>query len=583
MKVSELFKNVYQNYYQQLILFNLILIFAGILETTSLIFLAPIFDNILNNDLSNSSFLTQKIYLFFENYNLELTIEILLLLFILSTLVSSLLSTLCVYFSEKIKFSYGRHLMSITLQNLFSLKWKFFSRVKQGTLLNTINRELQIIISTLSIFARVIANLVQFLIIAILPLMISWKLVLIMFITIIIIFLPFIKVSKYTKKIGDLDTQAHRNFLSILQEILTGLKIVVGNSLQNFSINQILGKYLTLIKVAIIRAVMFAGISNAILPVSAIGFAILYYVSFNFLELTLVELTVVVVSFMRMTSKLGLVVREKSQLDSSLASLRQLNFINKKNKKFIFKNGKNIIKKFSSKIEFKNVNYSYDQKNLVLKNCNIDFIKGNVYGIMGESGSGKTTIIDLIMGFDFPTKGNIKIDNKNIEDLNINQLRKKIGYISQETILFNTSILNNILWTNSNASKKDVEKIINRSKAFNFIKKLPNGLNTLTGDRGASLSGGQIQRISLLRAMIKDPEIIILDEGTSALDIINEKYVIQFLKKFKKVKTIIIVAHKLSALQYSDKIYIINKGNVLKKTTYQILKNINKAKEKKAK
>jgi ABC-type multidrug transport system fused ATPase/permease subunit len=583
MKVSELFKNVYQNYYQQLILFSLILIFAGILETTSLIFLAPIFDNILNNDLSNSSFLTQKIYLFFENYNLELTIEILLLLFILSTLVSSLLSTLCVYFSEKIKFSYGRHLMSITLQNLFSLKWKFFSRVKQGTLLNTINRELQIIISTLSIFARVIANLVQFLIIAILPLMISWKLVLIMFITIIIIFLPFIKVSKYTKKIGDLDTQAHRNFLSILQEILTGLKIVVGNSLQNFSINQILGKYLTLIKVAIIRAVMFAGISNAILPVSAIGFAILYYVSFNFLELTLVELTVVVVSFMRMTSKLGLVVREKSQLDSSLASLRQLNFINKKNKKFIFKNGKNIIKKFSSKIEFKNVNYSYDQKNLVLKNCNIDFIKGNVYGIMGESGSGKTTIIDLIMGFDFPTKGNIKIDNKNIEDLNINQLRKKIGYISQETILFNTSILNNILWTNSNASKKDVEKIINRSKAFNFIKKLPNGLNTLTGDRGASLSGGQIQRISLLRAMIKDPEIIILDEGTSALDIINEKYVIQFLKKFKKVKTIIIVAHKLSALQYSDKIYIINKGNVLKKTTYQILKNINKAKEKKAK
>ncbi len=583
MKVSELFKNIYQNYLRQLILFSLILIFAGILETTSLIFLAPIFDNILNNNLSNSSFITQKIYHLFGNLSLEPTIEILLLLFILSTLASSLLSTLCVYFSEKIKFSYGHHLMSVTLKNLFSLKWKFFSKVKQGTLLNTLNRELQIIISTLSIFARVIANLVQFLIIVILPLTISWKLVLVMFGTIIIIFLPFIKVSKYAKKIGDIDSQAHRNFLSILQEILTGLKIVVGNSLQNSSINQILGKYLTLIKVAILRAVMFAGISNAILPVTAIGFTILYFVSFNFLELTLVELTVVIASFMRMTSKLGLVVREKSQLDSSLASLRQLNFINKKNKKFIFKNGKKIIKKFNSKIEFKNVNYSYDQKNLVLKKCNIDFIKGKIYGIMGESGSGKTTIIDLIMGFDFPTKGNIKIDNENIEEINLDKLRKKIGYISQETILFNTSILNNILWTNSNANKKDVEKIIKKSKAFNFIKKLPNGLNTLAGDRGASLSGGQIQRISLLRAMIKDPEIIILDEGTSALDIINEKHVIQFLTRYKGIKTIIIVAHKLSALQHSDKIYILNNGNILKKTTYKKLKIVKKVKEKKAK
>ena len=156
------------------------------------------------------------------------------------------------------------------------------------------------------------------------------------------------------------------------------------------------------------------------------------------------------------------------------------------------------------------------------------------------------------MGFDFSNKGKIKIDNVNIENLDLNDYRKKIGYISQDTVLFNTTVIKNILWTNSDAKKYDVEKLISKSKAFNFIKKLPNGLNTLVGDRGVSLSGGQIQRIALLRALIKNPQILILDEGTSALDEKNEKHIMDFLFKLKKIKTIIIVAHRLFSLKKVD-------------------------------
>ena len=573
MSITILFKNIYKNYLSQLILFSLILIFVGIIETVGLVFIAPILDNILGNDLSSSSFLTKKIIIIFEYFNLEVKLEILFLIFILSTIFTALFSTLSTYYSEKIKYSYGHDLLSDTLKNLFSLKWAFFTKVKQGSLLNILNRELTAIISTLSIIARMIANAVQFLIIAILPFLISLELVLIMILTLLIVYSPVLLLSQKARQVGDQDTLAHKNFLTVLQENFSGLKFILGNSLQSIAKIEILKKYITLIKIAIIRSVLFIGISNVVLPLTAIGFTILYYVSFEVLDTQISELAVAVVAFVRMTSKLGQIIREKASLEASLASLKELNLINNINKKLIIKNGSKNLKTFKSKIEFINVNYSYENKNLVLNKCNLNIAKGKITGITGESGGGKSTIIDLIMGFDFPNKGKIKIDDIEIENLNLNDYRKKIGYVSQDAVLFNTTILKNILWTNFDAKKYDVEKLISKSKAFNFIKKLPNGLSTLVGDRGVSLSGGQIQRIALLRALIKNPEIVILDEGTSALDEKNEKYIMDFLFNFKKIKTIIIVAHRLFTLKKVDMLYILKSGKIIEKGSYANLKN----------
>ncbi len=572
MAVSILLKNIYENYFLQLLLFSLILIFAGVLETTALIFLAPILDSILGNDLIKSSFLTQKIHSIFEYFNLEVQLEILFLIFILSTIFTALFSTLCVYYSEKIKYSYGYELMSKTLKNLYSLKWSFFTKVKQGSLLNTFSRELQAIINTLSVFARMIANFVQFLVIGILPFLISWQLVIIMILTLIIVFFPLMFLAKKARSVGEQETLANKILLSHLQESFSGLKVILGNSLQEIVKLEILKKFITQIKITIIRVVLFTSFSNAVLPLMAIGFTILYYFSFNFLNIKIVELTVIIAAFVRMTSKLGLIVKDKAVLEASLASLKELNLINNIKKKLIVKNGSKNLGIFKSKIEFKDVDYSYDNKNIVLKKCKLNFVKGKIIGITGESGSGKSTIVDLIMGFDFPNKGKIKIDNVNIENLDLNDYRKKIGYISQDTVLFNTTVLKNILWTNSDAKKYDVEKLISKSKAFNFIKKLPNGLNTLVGDRGVSLSGGQIQRIALLRALIKNPQILILDEGTSALDEKNEKHIMDFLFKLKKIKTIIIVAHRLFTLKKVDMLYILKDGKIIEKGSYLNLK-----------
>ena len=577
MKISVLFKSICKDYPIKLLLFSLILIVTGLIEATGLFFLAPIFDIILENDLENSSAVTKKIYLILNQINIVPNLELLFFIFIASTILTALSSTLCVYFSEKIKYSYGYDLMSSTLKNLFSIKWIFFTKIKQGSLLNTLNRELTVIINTLSIFARMISNIVQFSIIAILPFTISWQLVSIMVFTLLIIFSPLLILTKYARKVGDRDTVAHREFLNAIQETFSGLKVIIGNSLQNVSQQNILLKFIVQIRVAIVRAVLFVGISNTVLPITAIGFGVLYYSSYHILDIKIVEITVVAAAFIRMTSKIGQILREKASLEAALASLKELSLINNTNKKLLVKNGNKDFKKLYENIKFKNVNYSYDKKNVVLTNCNLLFENKKITAITGESGGGKSTLIDLLMGFDFPSKGNIEIDNINIKNLNLNNYRKKIGYVSQDSILFNTTILKNILWTNSKAKKNDVEKIISDSKAFNFIKKLPNGLNTRVGDRGLSLSGGQIQRIALLRALIKNPELIILDEATSALDDKNEKYIIDYLHKLKKTTTIILIAHRLSSLKNIDMLYIINKGKVVESGSYKFLKKKKKS------
>ena len=223
MKISVLFKSICKDYPVKLLLFSLILIVTGLIEATGLFFLAPIFDIILENDLENSSAVTKKIYLILNQINIVPNLELLFFIFIASTILTALSSTLCVYFSEKIKYSYGYDLMSSTLKNLFSIKWIFFTKIKQGSLLNTLNRELTVIINTLSIFARMISNIVQFSIIAILPFTISWQLVSIMVFTLLIIFSPLLILTKYARKVGDRDTVAHREFLNAIQETFSGL------------------------------------------------------------------------------------------------------------------------------------------------------------------------------------------------------------------------------------------------------------------------------------------------------------------------------------------------------------------------
>ncbi len=221
------------------------------------------------------------------------------------------------------------------------------------------------------------------------------------------------------------------------------------------------------------------------------------------------------------------------------------------------------LKSFNKNIEFKNLSFEYEEsEGLVLSNINFKINKGEVVAIVGPSGAGKSTIADLIPRFYDPIDGEILIDQENIKKLSLASLRKNMGIVTQDVILFNDTIKNNIAYAQPKAT---MESIINACKAANaleFIKEIPEGFDAIIGERGVKLSGGQKQRIAIARALLKNPPILILDEATSSLDTESEKKVQTAIEALLKDRTALIIAHRLSTVQTANKIITIEKGRI---------------------
>jgi len=215
-----------------------------------------------------------------------------------------------------------------------------------------------------------------------------------------------------------------------------------------------------------------------------------------------------------------------------------------------------------SQISFENVSFRYE-KQLVLKNLSFKVLKGQTIAIVGQSGSGKSTIANLIPRFYDVSQGSIKIDGINIKDIYKKDLRNLIGIVTQDSILFNDSISKNITLSNSEFSDDEIAQATKISNAHEFINKLKNKLESNVGDSGSKLSGGQKQRISIARAVLNNPPIMLLDEATSSLDSESEKLVQEALEKLMKNRTSIIIAHRLSTIKNADQILVMHEGEIV--------------------
>ncbi|HRI79368.1 MAG TPA: ABC transporter ATP-binding protein [Cyclobacteriaceae bacterium] len=232
-------------------------------------------------------------------------------------------------------------------------------------------------------------------------------------------------------------------------------------------------------------------------------------------------------------------------------------------------NAKNLAS-FESEIEFKNVSFAYE-KELVLKNVNLKVRKGETIALIGPSGGGKSTLADLVPRFYDPTEGEVCIDGTALTDYDIESLRKVMGVVTQESILFNDTIFNNIAFGMPGVSAEAVEQAAKIANAHDFILQTENGYQTLIGERGSKLSGGQRQRISIARAVLKNPPILILDEATSALDSESEKLVQEALFNLMKNRTSLVIAHRLSTIQHADEIVVIQDGQIAERGTHDHL------------
>ncbi len=220
------------------------------------------------------------------------------------------------------------------------------------------------------------------------------------------------------------------------------------------------------------------------------------------------------------------------------------------------------ISKFEGKISFKKVNFAYKKDNHVLKNINLDIKKGEVTAFVGASGSGKSTMLALILKFITPNNGNIYIDNKNLKLLNTKDIRKKIALVQQQPFLFSGKIID-VIRMGRSFTKEEVIESARKANAHSFIQKLPEKYETKISERGSNLSGGQIQRLAIARAILGNPSILLLDEATSALDAESESEVQKGLNRAMKDRTVIVIAHRLATTQEANKIVVFDKGEII--------------------
>jgi subfamily B ATP-binding cassette protein MsbA len=287
------------------------------------------------------------------------------------------------------------------------------------------------------------------------------------------------------------------------------------------------------------------------------------------------SLVTFVVALQRLNGSIGSVAESLLKLKANSANLKLLNtFLINDDKEFRRRSGKTY-QGFKKEIEFQNVSLNYGaSETFALRDLNLIIPHGHTVALVGRSGAGKSSIADLLSGLYDPTEGRILIDGENFKSLNLTSWQKRIGFVSQETFLFNASILANISFGTPGATKVEVEFAAQQAQASTFIDQLPDGYNTLVGERGYRLSGGQRQRISLARAILRNPDLLILDEATSALDTESERLVQEAIDRFDRKHTILVIAHRLSTIVNADVIVVLENGSIAEQGTHHQLLNL---------
>ena len=481
----------------------------------------------------------------------------------------NIFSYLQAYFMSYVEYGAMKDLRDLAHQHLHQLPMSFFKQERVGNLISRFTNDVTIVQSSITAaFLNLIREPLTIIVFLFIAVSISWQLTLMALVvlpfTMLIIWWVGLKLRKQSGRIQS----KMADITSILQETISGVKIVKAFGMEEYENRKFLRETRNYFKL-ILRIVRVRNLSSPLTEFLSviIGVFIIYYGGVLVLQENTLKASEFL-GFLFAIFQLMPPIKELSSVnnriqESSAAGDRIFEILDTKPKISDSENSI-LLDKFQKSIVFKNVNFVYeDSVEPVLNDISVSVNKGEIIALVGPSGGGKSTLVDLIPRFYDPTSGEIIIDDINVKDIKIQSLRKLMGIVTQETFLFNESVKNNIAYGLENYPCEKIIEAAKAANAHNFILEMPDGYNTIIGERGVKISGGQRQRLSIARAILKNPDIMIFDEATSSLDNESEILVQEAIERMMVNRTTFVIAHRLSTIRNATRILVLDRGKII--------------------
>jgi subfamily B ATP-binding cassette protein MsbA len=497
------------------------------------------------------------------------------LLVIVAAFLRSMFSYGATVFALSTESSFGDRLHKSMFEQLISVSLSYYSSSKSGDLINSMTHEIESIQRSFSSTSALCVSGATLIVYIISMFVISWQLSIV---ALILFGTLSLFISKFGVRVRELSfptSQAYSNFASGTLEFINGIRTIQTSCTQKFERERFYKNSLNLRRthlnlfsyMSLVRP-LAESISTAIL----IGIIL---VAFNFLvtagKLEISSLLTLMFVLFRMMPLVQQINGIRTELSGFAGSYSKIRSVLQEEDKVYLLNGDIEFKSLNKSIDFLSVYFSYSSDQPILKNINLSIKRGKTTAFVGTSGAGKTTLADLVPRLYDPTQGKILVDNVELKDLEINSFRRKMAIVSQDTFIFNASVRDNIAYGVDIVDEIELQEVAKQANALDFILAMPEGFDTVLGDRGVRLSGGQRQRIAIARALLRKPEILILDEATSALDSVTERLIQESLENLSKGCTVIMIAHRLSTIVRADNVIVLEKGEIVEQGSYHEL------------